>query len=42
LAPKEFERIIEVVTQDPDMILITRQHYRSYQQQGRSMQYHKL
>lgn len=42
LAPEGFERIIEVVLQDPEMVLVTRQHYRSYQQQGRSMQYHKL
>ena len=42
LAPTVFQRIIEVVIQDPEMVLTTRQHYRSYQQQGRSMQYHKL
>lgn len=42
LAPQEFERIIEVVVQEAEMLATTRQHYRAYQQQGCSMQYHKL
>ena len=42
LAPKNFERIIELVTQDPAMLASARSHYSQYSQMGRTMQYHKL
>ena len=42
VAPKHYERIIELVTQEPAMLIITREHFRAYQELGRIMQYHKL
>ncbi|MFL3647997.1 MAG: DNA polymerase III subunit chi [Oceanospirillaceae bacterium] len=42
LAPKEYERIIELVTQEHTMLITTREHFRAYQESGRTMQYHKL
>jgi len=41
-APETFERIIELVVTEPEMLQLTRDHYRFYQQNGRTMQYHKL
>jgi DNA polymerase-3 subunit chi len=42
LAPEPFERVIELVVQDADMLQTAREHYAKYSQLGRTMQYHKL
>jgi len=42
LAPEAFERVIELVVQDTDMLQTARAHYAQYTQLGRTMQYHKL
>lgn len=42
LAPEHFQRIIELVVQDEDILAATRQHYASYSRLGRTMQYHKI
>jgi len=41
-APDSFERIIELVVQEPDMLKTARARYASYTLAGRTMQYHKL
>lgn len=42
LAPEAFERVIELVVQEADMLQTARSHYLSYGQLGRTMQYHSL
>ena len=42
LAPEKFDRIIELVVQEADMLQTARDHYAKYSQLGRTMQYHEL
>ena len=42
LAPEKFERIIELVVQEAEMVQTARKHYAKYTQLGRTMQYHLL
>jgi DNA polymerase-3 subunit chi len=42
LAPAAFQRVIELVVQETDMLQTAREHYVSYGQLGRTMQYHSL
>lgn len=42
LAPEDFDRIIELVVQDTDMLQTAREHYAKYSQLGHAMQYHKI
>jgi len=42
LAPENFDRIIELVVQETDLLQTAREHYGKYNQLGRTMQYHKL
>lgn len=39
---KDYERIIEIVVQEPSILQQTRAHYRHYQQAGHEMNLHKL
>lgn len=42
LAPEKFDRIIELVVQETEMLQTARDHYAKYNELGRTMQYHKL
>jgi DNA polymerase-3 subunit chi len=42
LAPEKFDRIIELVVQETEMLQTARDHYATYNELGRTMQYHKL
>ena len=42
LAPDKFDRIIELVVQETEMLQTARDHYAKYNELGRTMQYHKL
>jgi DNA polymerase-3 subunit chi len=42
LAPEAFERVIELVVLETDMLHAAREHYARYSQLGWTMQYHKL
>ena len=42
LAPENFDRIIELVVQDDQMLQTARAHYAKYSQLGHAMQYHKI
>ncbi len=39
---KDYQRIIEIVVQEPSILEQTRAHYRHYQQAGHEMNLHKL
>ena len=41
-APKEYDRIIELVAQEETLLNTAREHFRVYRQQGRTMQSHKV
>lgn len=42
LAPQQYNRVIELVVQESEMLQTARGHYAKYSQLGWAMQYHKL